>query len=101
MTFDEYATERQKTAIYPKGLTYPTLGMCSEAGEFAGKIKKWQRDGTISWPDLVEELGDVLWYVDALAYELGITLKSVAQRNIKKLADRAARGTLAGSGDKR
>ena len=51
--------------------------------------------------ELVKELGDVLWYINALAIELGVTLESVAQANIEKLAGRAERGTILSSGDNR
>jgi NTP pyrophosphatase (non-canonical NTP hydrolase) len=47
------------------------------------------------------ELGDVLWYVAQLASELGLDLDRVAQANLDKLASRAARNVIAGSGDDR
>jgi NTP pyrophosphatase (non-canonical NTP hydrolase) len=43
MTFKEYQKKSRKTAIYPnkgKNFIYPTLGVASEAGEVANKIKK-------------------------------------------------------------
>jgi NTP pyrophosphatase (non-canonical NTP hydrolase) len=47
------------------------------------------------------ELGDVLWYVAQLASELGFSLDEIAQANLDKLASRAARNVIAGSGDHR
>ena len=37
MTFDEYQKFARETAIYPEEckITYPTLGLCGEAGEVA------------------------------------------------------------------
>lgn len=87
-------------------IVYPTLGLANEAGEVAGKVKKIFRDrhGVITDADreaLALELGDVLWYLSELCTRLGITLEDVAERNIAKLADRAARGVIGGDGDTR
>jgi NTP pyrophosphatase (non-canonical NTP hydrolase) len=87
-------------------IVYPTLGLASEAGEVAGKVKKIMRDrgGVVTDADreaLALELGDVLWYLSELCTRLGISLADVADRNIAKIADRAARGVLAGDGDQR
>jgi NTP pyrophosphatase (non-canonical NTP hydrolase) len=72
----------------------------------AGKIKKVYRDkrGEYTTEDLdaIEaELGDVLWYLSTTATELGISLESIARKNIVKLSSRKLRGVLGGSGDKR
>jgi len=85
---------------------YPTLGLASEAGEVAGKIKKIFRDrgGVITDDDraaLTLELGDVLWYVAELCTQLGISLDDVASANLDKLRGRTERGTMAGDGDTR
>ncbi len=113
MTFDEYQTESKKTALYPKHdgslnytLTYPVMGMMSEAGEVAGKIKKVIRDngGVIDdakKAELAAEVGDVLWYVAQICTELGVSMNDVAQGNLDKLFSRQDRGVLGGSGDNR
>ena len=48
MTFEEYQRETMKTAVYDKevAVTYLALGLTSEAGEVAGKVKKWVRGDT-------------------------------------------------------
>lgn len=87
-------------------VVYPMLGLCNEAGELAGKVKKIFRDndGKISdemWLDLHDEIGDVLWYLSQVCTALNISLSAVAIKNIEKVYSRAQRGVLKGSGDKR
>lgn len=74
-----------------------------EAGELANKWKKVLRgDGGDLFNSFVAaELGDVLWYLARLADECGYTLEEIASYNLKKLADRKARGALTGAGDDR
>ena len=109
VTLDAYQDLTGLTAIYPnKGnnMSYPTLGLCGEAGEIANKVKKIYRDHEGVLTDeykqiLFDELGDCLWYVSAIASELGVTLGEVAMNNVDKLADRKNRNKLGGDGDKR
>lgn len=109
-----YQRNTARTAIYPgagdtysfTGLSYATLGLVGEAGEMANKVKKIARDSqsVVSSMDrarLADELGDVLWYVSQMATQLGFDLDAIASANLSKLADRARRGTLQGSGDRR
>lgn len=101
--FDSYQDFTEQTAIYPadKGLEYVALGLASEAGEFAGKVKKWIRDGKKDNDALIAELGDVLWYVARAAAELEVYLSDVAQANREKLLDRSSRNVIKGEGDNR
>lgn len=102
-SFDAYQDFTDTTAIYPKsqGLAYLAMGLTSEAGEVAGKVKKFIRDGHLDEEDLAKELGDVLWYVAQLASHLDLYLSEVAQNNVDKLTDRKDRNTIGGSGDDR
>lgn len=101
--FDAYQDFTDETAIYPedKGLEYTALGLASEAGEFAGKVKKWIRDGKRNDEALVAELGDVLWYVARAAAELHVHLSDVAKDNVEKLKSRKERNVISGEGDNR
>ena len=108
MNFTEYQMKSNMTAIYPDGkaLEYLCLGLASEAGEVAGKLKKIIRDNNSEITDesrfsLSSELGDVLWYISQLALELNIPLDVVAHENIIKLQSRMDRGKISGSGDVR
>jgi NTP pyrophosphatase (non-canonical NTP hydrolase) len=105
MNFNMYQEAAIKTAVYPKEVSvlYPAIGITNEAGELLGKVKKTLRGDTLEYPKeaLIDELGDVLWYAAALANDLGVTLGSVAQRNLDKLSDRDKRGVIKGNGDNR
>ncbi len=101
ITANEYQEKCKSTAIYPKkdAIAYLSLGLVSEAGEVAGKVKKQIRDGTVS--NVASEIGDVLWYAARLADELDLSLAEIAEENMMKLLDRKARGVIGGSGDNR
>lgn len=108
MKLNEYQEQAIATAIYGEGnsINYPILGLVGEAGELANKYKKVLRDDDgILHPDkrkaLQDELGDVLWYMAALARDLGTDLETIAKNNIEKLHSRKARGKIGGSGDNR
>lgn len=110
LTFDEYQKQAITTALPINGgsgdFMYRTLGLTNEAGEVAGKVKKILRDkeGKLSEADKVEiakEMGDVLWYLQALADYLGVSLGEIAEQNLEKVLGRKSRGTLQGSGDNR
>ena len=102
---NDYQKLAMKTAIFPTdmGVYYATLGLAGEAGEIANKVKKFIRDGhsVEKEKELISELGDVLWYVAAVADVIGVSLEDVAKDNMYKLAERQRNGTLQGSGDNR
>ncbi len=106
LDFTVYQICSKATAVYPGGFVYPALGLCGESGEVAEKLKKVIRDsdGVLTnevIDDLEKELGDVLWYIAQLCTELGLSLESVAVKNLRKLKSRQDRGKLQGSGDNR
>ncbi len=115
MNLNEFQERIKQFAIYPDANThrkaefdYLTLGLCSEAGEVAGKIKKVHRDGGVYWnlpqekKDAIKaEIGDVLWYAAMLCSCLDTTMEEVAEGNYVKLSTRKDAGTLGGSGDSR
>jgi NTP pyrophosphatase (non-canonical NTP hydrolase) len=79
-----------------------TLGLFGEAGEVAEKLKKRIRDNnSFTNEEIMQEIGDVVFYATALANIYGKGLHEVIQLNIKKLEDRQKRNKLRGSGDKR
>ena len=98
MDFNEYQRRAKTTAIYPGqgeplGLTYVGLKLTGEAGEVSDKIGKLIRDkglmvsGQIAGADriaLLKEGGDVLWYLAALATQLGFNLDDMARMNLDR-----------------
>ena len=104
MDLNEYQHAAQASAIYGAhqatdigALTYTVLALCRESGELANKLKKHLRAGTEPDPTvLADELGDVLWYVSAVAKELGWKLEQVAEYNLAKLAARKAQKAVTG-----
>ncbi len=107
MTFNDYQKKALKTLLpSANNIPYIALGLTNEAGEVAGKIKKWIRDNDndldkLDKSAIADELGDTLWYLALMAQKLGLSLEDVAQGNIDKLSSRSRRGKLTGSGDTR
>lgn len=117
MELNEYLKGAISTAIFPlripdgadrefAGLLYCACKLNGEAGEVAEHIGKALRDdkGHITSErklKLISELGDVLWYLAALADLLGVEFDYVARMNLEKLESRKQRGVLGGSGSDR
>lgn len=79
----------------PDRLLHASLGLSSEAGEVADLLKKEQTAGVpITNEKLLEELGDVLWYVALALKQAGLSMESAMACNIRKLRSRQAHGKL-------
>lgn len=122
LTFEAYQACAEKTAIYNKDarVFYPALGLTGEVGEFiekvlqmsahagkvANQVKKIIRDddsecNVSRMDEIAKELGGVLWYLSAIATDLGLDLGVIAQENLDILASRQKRGVIQGDGDDR
>lgn len=103
MEFNTYQQSAMQYRMKSADASYAMLGLSGEVGELHSLIAKGIRDGlTKDFKDqAIKELGDVLWFVAAIAADLETSLDQVATTNISKLADRAARNKLSGSGDNR
>lgn len=96
MEFSEYQNNSKKTIQdYSKGKDInnivPFLGLIGEAGSVISELKKSLRDGgtyTNYKKKLQEELGDVLWYISAIATENDLSLERIASDNLIKIKDR-------------
>lgn len=110
MNFNDYQKKALTTATvtedFVTSVHYHVLGLVSESGEVADKIKKVVRneDGDFSkldMQDFKKELGDVMWYLAMLCTVFGLDMGDVAQTNLDKLADRMNRNVIKSTGDNR
>jgi NTP pyrophosphatase (non-canonical NTP hydrolase) len=80
------ATYAEQAALTDQGsdgrsLSFPLLGLYGETGGLLSVVKKKQRDSAsyLGYAEaVVEELGDVLWYLSAVARRGGICLSAIA-----------------------
>lgn len=69
------------------------LGLAGETGEVLEMLKKSIFHGhSLDILEIEKELGDVLWYLTAIATELDIPMEEVAKRNVRKLQARYPNG---------
>jgi NTP pyrophosphatase (non-canonical NTP hydrolase) len=75
------------------GLLHAALGIGGEAGEIVDAIKKhWVTGKPLDRENLVEEIGDVMFYMQALCNQLGITMTDAVIANMDKLNKRYPEG---------
>lgn len=97
---------RRRAEDFTTQRLYCFFGLFSEVGEVAELFKMFiagdMDEGTFL-SKLRKEMGDVLWYLSELAFELysDESLQAIAAENLAKLADRKNRGKIHGSGDER
>jgi NTP pyrophosphatase (non-canonical NTP hydrolase) len=109
MKLSEYQRRAAETDQYPKDGTktgtgnfaakseiIPLLGLTGEVGSLLSEYKKLLRDGPVHLrftTQVEEELGDLLWYIAAVATKFGLSLDSIARQNLRKVKDRWQRPT--------
>lgn len=94
LTLDEYQRRAAMTDIEPHSgdPLVPLLGLGGEVGALIAEFKKQQRADGVAYAGfdtaVATELGDILWYLAALARRVGLSLDEIAQRNLIKTAAR-------------
>jgi NTP pyrophosphatase (non-canonical NTP hydrolase) len=85
----KYETEVKKL-LKDDTLTHLLAGLSSEVGEVCGLFQKaiYKKTMWVSEEQLKSELGDVLFYLTALAGKYGFSLKELQTSNIAKLNQR-------------
>lgn len=97
MTLNEYQQLAARTMKPRRGLAFDLsdylLGLAGEAGELANTAKKMLYHGH-DWNSqkLLEECGDVMWYLAAVATVLDANLEDIASQNVEKLKKRYPQG---------
>lgn len=89
---NDYQVRANSTAGPDRDLIVVALGLTGEAGEVADVVKKLEYHGHSyseeMFDKIIDELGDVLWYVALGADVVGVSLETIAKRNIDKLKAR-------------
>ncbi|MCL4349846.1 MAG: nucleoside triphosphate pyrophosphohydrolase family protein [Candidatus Thermoplasmatota archaeon] len=117
MNFEDYSRQRKRTEIDDRKMINDTnhthfdfmksmegigmenctygklmnwsMGLAGESGEVVDILKKILFHGhPIEKEKLLKELGDILWYLDAIASSLGSSLNEIAELNVEKLKKR-------------
>lgn len=98
MQFSDYQRAARETSQLglggPQSAVAPMLGLASETGSILGVYKKYLRDGidlAANREFLREELGDLLWYVAAVATACDLDLEEIAEANLRRTRDRYPR----------
>ena len=74
-------------------LMHCAVGISGESGELLDAIKKhWAYDTELDMENVIEELGDVEFYLAGMRQLLGISRDSILAHNILKLRKRYATG---------
>ncbi len=90
LTLDEYQHAAAATDIEGESddPVVPLLGLAGEVGSLIAEFKKKRRPDGLAYTGfedvVVVELGDILWYLSALARRVGVPLSTVARENLAK-----------------
>lgn len=94
MTPSQYLTEALRTEpknlrAFTNRLLHAGIGMSTEAGEFLDAIKKSAFYGKeIDKTNLIEEAGDILWYMAIFCAACEVSFEDLMYVNIQKLKKR-------------
>ena len=87
--YDQFVLQLFKADTESGMLNHAALGVAGEAGELVDAIKKATIYGKLlDRENLIEELGDLRFYIQAVQNVCGITESEVLQANATKLAKR-------------
>ena len=95
--FREFSRNVGELFVKPEGhqerLAHAALGVCTEAGEIGSSVKAfWIYGREIDYYNVIEEVGDCLFYLQAIGREMGFDLDDAMRENIAKLRKRYPNG---------
>ena len=94
MTLDDYQRKAASTDVEGESgdPIVPLLGLAGEVGALIAEFKKKRRPDGFAYTGfddvVVKELGDILWYLAALARRVDVPLSTVATLNLTKTRER-------------
>lgn len=89
--YDDFVRKLFKEDTYEQMVNHAALGVCGEAGELADALKKHVHyRKPLDRKNVVEELGDLRFYIQAVQNLFGITEQEILQHNADKLGERYA-----------
>jgi NTP pyrophosphatase (non-canonical NTP hydrolase) len=72
-------------------IVFPALYLSKEVDKLIAKVlevtKRTKQASEVDTEILVDQLGDILWYLAAVARDLGVPLSEVATRNLRKIEE--------------
>lgn len=74
-------------------MVHASLGICTEAGEIGTTVKAhWIYGRPVDYGNLIEEIGDLLFYIEALCQTIGVEMNDCMAANVAKLRKRYPNG---------
>ena len=96
MTFDFYQQQARRTQndelMTEQKENHALHGLSSEVGEIHSIYQKVYQGHEMNYNKVIDEAGDLLWFLSELADCIGTTLDHIAQHNIDKLRKRYPEG---------
>ena len=75
-------------------ILHAAIGISGESGELLDAVKKYvMYNKTLDVDNVIEELGDLYFYMEALEQSLGLSKEAILQHNIDKLSVRYSSGS--------
>lgn len=91
--YEKFVEGRLSNSAKNNKLLAGALGLVGESGEVADEVKKViLQDHELSKFKILDEAGDILFYLIVLIHSQGFTLKDVILYNVNKLVKRYPKG---------